>query len=70
VLEHLGACGAGGRWCLCQAGDLELTWPQGLSRAPGKLGFLLCDRNWLLLSSMLTHAGLFNSEPGAGGSRL
>ena len=31
-MEHLGAGGAGGRWCPCLAGDLALTWPWGSSR--------------------------------------
>lgn len=57
MLEHLGARGVGRRWCLCQAGDLVLTWPLGgpwgLCMAGRERGLLLGAGNSQLLISTL-----------------
>lgn len=48
----MGARGVGRRWCLCQAGDLVLTWllgwPWGLCKAGRELALLLGAGNCLL----------------------
>lgn len=63
MLEHLGARGVGRRWCLCQAGDLVLTWPlggpRGLCKAGRELGLLLGAGKYLLYT---TRTGLFSPQ--------
>lgn len=62
MLEQLGARGAGGRWRLCQAGDLALTWLRGFAGLWGELDLLLGVRGGGIPS--MSHAeGAAGSTP-------